>query len=422
MIVINNPRISLLSETNLDPNFHHSILISLLRGLAALEVAAAHLRAQTLPSLRSLPDPNIWYQALSFFTGFGHQAVVVFLLVSGWLVGGSLLNKLNNSNVMLTYCVDRITRLWIVLVPIFFATIFFGILTGSVNPSEFDHSTGNEYSAQAFLGNLFGLQTMVVPCFGGNFSLWSLTFEISYYALFPLALMSFAAKKATTRIFSAVAATLLAFNLSGAILLYFSLWMLGVVFSRIKIELDKFSRILLLVIFVALAVHFRLTATDFALTEKSFPQDLLYSIIFLLLLSSQQWKADFKSRKVRLFKTVGEFLSKFSFTLYVVHVPLLGLFKYAIKRFFGIEALTPDDPMHFAIYFSMLAGIVLFSYLFYVLFEAQTYKVRWYLKRMILNRSFRPPRITSSTGAKHAITSEDAGRENQKTREEVNAP
>jgi peptidoglycan/LPS O-acetylase OafA/YrhL len=400
MIAIRNLRISLLSETNLDQKFYHCILISLFRGVAALEVAASHLRAQTLPSLRSLPDPNIWYQALSFFTGFAHQAVVVFFLVSGWLVGGSLLNKLNSSNAMLTYCVDRITRLWIVLIPVFLVTMLFGMVTGNVDPGKFDHSLNNEYSTVAFLGSLFGLQDIVVPCFGGNFSLWSLSYEISYYVLFPLALMSFVARKTTERIVSAIAALVLASHLNVAILLYFSVWTLGAAFSRIKIDLDKFSRTLLLAIFVVVAVYFRLRGENYILTEKSFLQDLLYSFIFLLLLSSQQWKADVNSRKVRVFKTVGEFLSKFSFTLYVIHVPLLGLFRYVNKRFFGIEALSPDEPIHYAIYFSMLAGIVLFSYLFYLLFEAQTYKVRGHMKRMILNWSFRFSRSTSPSEAK----------------------
>ena len=152
------------------------------------------------------------------------------------------------------------------------------------------------------------------------------------------------------------------------------------------------------------------------LTEESFLQDLLYSFIFLILLSSQQWKPDVNSPKVRLFKTLGEFLSKFSFTLYVLHVPLLGLIKYVIKKLFGIEALSPDDPLHFAIYFSMLTGIVLVSYMFYLLFEAHTYKVRGHLKRTILNRSFRLSKITSPSRAKHEIASEGACEDNSNVR------
>lgn len=410
MMSIKNPKISLLAATNLDQNSYHSILISLFRGLAALEVAAAHLRAQTLPSLKSLPDPNIWYQALSFFTGFAHQAVLIFFVLSGWLVGGSLLNKMHNSKVLLTYCIDRMTRLWIVLIPSFLVTIILGVLIGSIDPTEFNHSIGNEYSTRSFLGNLIGLQEFIVPDFGGNFSLWSLAYEIAYYTLFPLALMSFAAKNTTTRIISAIAAIIFASQLNGAVMLYFSVWMLGVAFSRIKIDVDQLSRTLLLAILVVAAVYFRLTGNNDIFTEKSFLQDLLYSFIFVLLLSSRQWTADVNLRSVRLYKAIGQFLAQFSFTLYVIHVPLLRYFKHLNKSFFGIEQLSPDKPLHFLIYFSMLMGIVLFSYVFYLLFEARTCKLRRHIKSAVLRRSFQFSKMNSLLGMKLGSISKGGGR------------
>jgi peptidoglycan/LPS O-acetylase OafA/YrhL len=222
MINFKQSKISLLSKANLDQNSYHSILISLLRGMAAIEVAAAHVRAQTLPSLRSLHDPTIWYQGLSFFTGFAHQAVVVFFLLSGWLVGGSLLNKLKNPNAMLFYFIDRVTRLWIVLIPAFLATIIFAMLKGTIHTARFYHSPGNEYSLLSFIGNLFGLQNIAVPEFGGNFSLWSLSYETWYYILFPLILISVVAKKVATKIIALIVTVIFASNLSITLLLYFS--------------------------------------------------------------------------------------------------------------------------------------------------------------------------------------------------------
>ena len=83
------PRIEFLGQTNLSENHCHSLLISALRGLAAVQVVAAHIRAQMYPSLKLLPDPAFWYQLLAFFTGFAHQAVVLFFLLSGWLVAAA---------------------------------------------------------------------------------------------------------------------------------------------------------------------------------------------------------------------------------------------------------------------------------------------------------------------------------------------
>jgi hypothetical protein len=75
------------------------------------------------------------------------------------------------------------------------------------------------------------------------------------------------------------------------------------------------------------------------------------------------------------------------------------LLKHLIESMYGIGALSPDRPAHFAIYFAMLAGIVLFAYLFYLPFEAQTHRLRQHLRKTFLNRSSRLARINSSSEA-----------------------
>lgn len=91
--MISFPSIHWQARAPLGENAVQSLLISALRGLAALQVAASHLRAEIYPGLRTLEDPSLAYLGLAFFTGFAHQAVVVFFLISGWLVGGSLMNR-----------------------------------------------------------------------------------------------------------------------------------------------------------------------------------------------------------------------------------------------------------------------------------------------------------------------------------------
>jgi peptidoglycan/LPS O-acetylase OafA/YrhL len=168
------PTVRWLSESQLGSDSWHSLLISLLRGLAAPQVAAAHLRAEMFPSLRTLADPSLWYLGLALMTGFAHQAVVLFFLISGWLVGGSLLNKLHQPQAILSYAVDRITRLWTVLVPTFVFILLLGIGMDVLMPHTVDFSATNDYSVLSFVGNLLGLQTITVRNFGGNYALWSL--------------------------------------------------------------------------------------------------------------------------------------------------------------------------------------------------------------------------------------------------------
>src|SRR5215217_3717130 len=97
-------------QSQLSENSMQSLLMNLLRGIASLQVAAAHLRSELYPGLRGLDEPGVPYMALAFLTGFAHQAVIVFFLISGWLVGGSLLNRIGQPCALRSYAIDRITR------------------------------------------------------------------------------------------------------------------------------------------------------------------------------------------------------------------------------------------------------------------------------------------------------------------------
>jgi peptidoglycan/LPS O-acetylase OafA/YrhL len=371
--------------TNLSEGFHHTNLITLLRGLAAVEVVAAHLRAQLFPGLKTLTDPTLWYQALAFFTGFAHQAVVLFFLLSGWLVGGSMLNKLGQPGAMLSYAIDRVTRLWVVLIPAFLLTLLLAATGDAVDPRQVSYARHNEYSLTAFVGNLFGLQDLAVPRYGGNFALWSLANETWYYLLFPLGVLAVTAKSAISRAAAGAMLALLMSLLGIGIALYFLVWLLGAAFSRVRIDATRGWRIGLAGVLLALSVWFRLTGSNDKLVAASFLQDCILSVAFLLVLCSLQLRADPARRSTRIVRRLGGMLAGFSFTLYVVHVPLLrALTGHMAPLRQG--RLAPDRIGDLAIYASMLAAIILLAYLFHLPFEAQTRRLRRWIKRMVHKR------------------------------------
>lgn len=375
------PRISVLPKTVVEPAFQHAILISLLRGLAALQVAAAHLRAQMYPGLKQLDDPTLWYQALAFVTGFAHQAVVVFFLISGWLVGGSLLDKMGQPDALRRYAIDRVSRLWTVLLPSFALAAAFGILNGTLDARHADFSPSNPYSWSALAGNLAGLQTVAVPQFGGNYPLWSLANESWYYLMFPLLLLYMAGHR---RALWGGALMLCAAVLPFSITLYFTIWLLGAAFSRVRLECGPAARVLLLVLLATLSVHFRLNGSNDDLVAASFGQDLLLSLVFLALLSSTVVRAG--PGWPRLRATAG-WLSRCSFTLYVVHVPVLGMLRWLGQHLFGVSRMQAGSLLDLAIYLAMLALVVGFAYGFYLLFEARTGQVRRILKKLLLAKA-----------------------------------
>lgn len=375
-------RICLLDRTNLNENYQHSILISALRSIAALQVVAAHLRGELFPSLKTVADPSLWYQGLAFFTGFSHIAVVIFFLLSGWLVGGSLLNKLGEPNCMMSYAIDRLTRMWIVLVPAFVLTLAIGTITQTVDPGRVSYAPDNEYSWSTFWGNLFGLQGMAVPRFGGNFSLWSLANEMWYYALFPLLLLPVVGQRGITKVAGLAACAIIGYLLLFDLMLYFLIWLLGVLFSRIRIELGRAARLLLIVVILALAVHFRMSGSIGTLVAATFAEDLLFSVLFLCLLSSLQFPADRARIGNRLANLAG-LLAPFSFTLYVIHYPLIYLAEF-LHDPIGTQTLLTSNPASLLVYAGLFVAIVVFAYLFHLPFEAHTYRLRRFVKRMVL--------------------------------------
>lgn len=395
------PSITLLIKTNLQQDFHHSILISVLRGLAAIQVAAAHLRAQFYPGLRGMEDPALAYQVLAFFTGFAHQAVVVFFLLSGWLVGGSLLNKLGEKGAIASYAVDRVTRLWLVLIPAFLLTLLIGILTHEVNPTGFDFALDNEYSVAAFAGNLFGMQDAAVARFGGNFALWSLANEFWYYVLFPLCLLGLYKGKLRRRVAAVAASIVICGLLSGSLVLYFSIWLLGALFSRLRIDMGAAPRTVLVLVLLGVSVFFRLTGSNDLLTPNSFWQDLVFSLLFMTLLSSLQFHPNPSNRLVQGAKRAGPVFAAFSFTLYVVHVPLIFFFQIKLAPLIGTK-LAPDDAVHMGIYATMLLVILLFAWLFHLPFEAQTNRVRGWIKGWMFNRALALAEKRSASGKQGA--------------------
>jgi peptidoglycan/LPS O-acetylase OafA/YrhL len=162
----------------------------LLRGLAALAVCAGHVRALLLPAFRQ--GTYAWWEtALYFLTSHGDAAVWVFFVLSGYLIGGTVLRQ----QVLGTwswpaYLLRRGVRLWVVLIPALALTflcdawrggapaISGGALPALAAPARTGFGT--------LVGNLFFLQDIRCAPYGSNASLWSLAYEFWYYLLFPL--------------------------------------------------------------------------------------------------------------------------------------------------------------------------------------------------------------------------------------------
>jgi peptidoglycan/LPS O-acetylase OafA/YrhL len=387
------PTLRCRAQSNLNEHPLQSLALSLLRGVAALEVTAGHLRSEIYPGLRTLDDPTLTYQVFAFVTGFAHQAVIVFFLISGWLVGGSLLNRLHQPRAFAHYAIDRVTRLWTVLLPTLLLILLIGIVIGQAHPGQADASPANHYSALSFLGNLLGLQTFLVPNFGGNYALWSLTYETWYYVQFPLLALALFGHGRWRRSACATGFALLVVALPGMISTYFILWLLGAAFSRIELYCGNLLRVALLLLTTVLFTYYRLTGTNNELVPESFFQDLICSIPLLLLLASLHQRVDTDSPRFTHVSAIANFFSEFSFTLYVIHLPLIFLLLHFSAEILGRKQLNPYLALDYLWYAGILLGLIGAAYLFYLLFERNTFRIRRALKHWLLAPAAKRPAL-----------------------------
>lgn len=172
--------------------------LDMLRGLAALLVVIGHVRAFVLVDYAEIAAPGAATKAIYLIGGMGHQAVIVFFALSGYLVGGGAIDAMREGRWLLSrYALARLSRLWIVLAPALALTLAWDALGRAIDPGAYDGawrallSSGPSPDAPArsdaatALANVVFLQTILAPPLGSNGPLWSLANEFWYYVAFP---------------------------------------------------------------------------------------------------------------------------------------------------------------------------------------------------------------------------------------------
>ena len=222
-----------------------SVHLDLIRGVSAVAVLLYHLRGLFFVDYSFLDHRSPPLTALYAVTGYGHQAVMVFFVLSGYFIGTSVMDSVGGLRwSWRAYLVSRLTRLQLVLFPALVlgaiwdrigmrlpqaAPLYFGALYKFYVPSVALRST-----APVFFGNLFFLQSIVSPVFGSNGPLWSLSYEFWYYIVFPLLVLAAAAwAGARYRVLYAVLALIFLWFIGPVVSLYFLIWLAGAAVGRL---------------------------------------------------------------------------------------------------------------------------------------------------------------------------------------------
>jgi peptidoglycan/LPS O-acetylase OafA/YrhL len=133
-------------------------------------------------------------------------------------------------------------------------------------------------------------------------------------------------------------------------------------------------------------VYFRLRGYVTGQSLESFGQDFSFALAFLIWFSTMQFEAPRSSRAYRLVDHFGKFFASFSFTLYVLHVPLILVIRHYLPSELGVTQLVPHNAAHYLVYFTCLTAIIVASYLMYLPFEANTQRLRNWIKGLFTIR------------------------------------
>ena len=313
-----------------------SASLDVMRAVAACAVMFGHLRTLFFVDFQHLGSRSRPLEVLYFLTGFGHQSVMVFFVLSGFLISSTVIRShILGEWSWRDYAINRATRLYVVLVPGLLLGFFWDRLgsalfapkglyvqpildLGSAVPLQ-NLTLGN------FFGNLIFLQTILCKTFGSNGPLWSLANEFWYYVLFPVALAAGVAW-AGKRILSALLLTCLAVAvclfIGSGILIGFVIWLAGcgLVFLYSKFQLRSNIAIFASTLFTILLLGWALFASREAL-ENPLLSDLTVGFAFAaFLFAALQAAVGEDSRQYSVI--AGEFAG-FSYSLYVLHFPFL---------------------------------------------------------------------------------------------------
>jgi peptidoglycan/LPS O-acetylase OafA/YrhL len=218
-----------------------SAILDMLRAASATLVMIGHVRGLFFVPYADVTDKGWVKQALYFMTGLGHEAVMVFFVLSGFFISANIFHALGTGRWKWDwYLSRRVTRLSVVLLPallIGFAFDKAGLsLFGTDGPygggEGYDHIIAAPVAERlgwtVFLGNAAYLQEIFVPTFGSNGPLWSLSYEFWYYLLFPCLIVAGFGRGLARRAIHGLAAMVIALLVGEQILLYFLIWLFGV--------------------------------------------------------------------------------------------------------------------------------------------------------------------------------------------------
>jgi peptidoglycan/LPS O-acetylase OafA/YrhL len=379
------------------PHGAASVHLDAIRGIAAVGVCLSHVRDLFYESYKA-QHPNPLVAAVYAVTGVGHQWVIVFFVLSGYLVGGSVLRSLALDRwSWRAYMFNRLTRLYVVLVP---AVVLGGLLdlsgihlfgTGGVygghsGTPDITAPVTSRLGIPILLGNYAFLQGIYVPTFGSNGALWSLAYEFWYYIAFPfLACALWPRLTILQRVMNGVLLIAAVIFMGRYAALSGLAWLMGVGIHYLPPLPVKRSIVRWALISGAIVAGG--VAAEWFRQTRSIGADSLMGcavtgVIYVLVHSSRQ-------HLPATYVWTARLLSRSSYTLYLVHLPLLVF----LAGWIAPVRWVPD-LRHLSAGLGIFVVVMVYAHLVWFFFEKRTRAIREWLMPWLVGCS---PGVNTAT-------------------------
>jgi len=312
-------------------------VVDALRALAASVVLVHHLDV-VFPSglARSVGTTTIMHALVDQISQLNVQAVLLFFVISGFCIRNtSRKYDFRVLNDVTEYGVKRFGR----IVPPYLIALAYTFVVGIIIGA----TSNSSYSTATFFGNLFFLQSPAntrgtwFPPFGGNGPLWSLSFEVFYYLIYPVMTIleiNVIAPRLRGQVVSVLVicsffisnVALVCYNVSpNPIFLFVTLyyvWALGAAAEDVYRDRSKTWCLIGVLCLLGLALQAILWIRESA-TLESMLYGTVIAGIWLLVQHMQEFWGKFGPKALNVIVLNGARIGGISYGLYLIHYPTL---------------------------------------------------------------------------------------------------
>lgn len=363
-------------------------LLDCLRWTSAVAVVVDHtantmlVRYSEAPHAYKTPLLFLW----TFLAGFGHEAVTVFFILSGFLVGGPLIAQVREKGYVswTKYFADRLTRIYLVLAPALVFCFLIDRITLRLNPAMAE-TIASHSTAGVFAANLLNLQNFFALTFGTNGPIGTLAMEMWYYVAFPLLLAPFCFSLTRGRRLALVTTGVALVAVLGmaqpSFVLGFVIWTMGAltrVWHKAAVPWAALGMVQFPLCVLAVRLGLRKEMSEQA--GWLFASDVLVAVSAYVLLSTFAQLPEKEGSPLNW--KLHTWIAAFSYSLYAIHRPLLFAISAATKKWlgFGIEDVVVH-PYQWAIVTLTPVACMVVAYGFAQLTEHNTRAVRMWVRK-----------------------------------------